>query len=120
MSLVAHCIWWLLDPKHHGEVVTGFGASLIVLGVWIAAAPYIRTGFAALVEKTMPRSNRSFMGKTRTPEEREAERVAREAERKKVAADLAAERFVAAGAVVVGTILNGYGSTLVRLFGLES
>jgi len=119
-AVLLHAVWWSADPKHHGEIVSGFGAALIVLGVWIAAGPYIRDGFAVLVEKAMPRRHgRTFLLPSRTPEQRAADEAAREVQRRRVALDVAAERFVAAVVVAVGTILNGYGSPLVRLFGLE-
>ena len=37
-----HVCWFIrVRPDHRLEVVSGFGAMLIVLGIWVAALPFL-------------------------------------------------------------------------------
>lgn len=115
-----HLAWavrW--DPGRRGEIATGFGACLIVLGLAVAARPYIRAGRAATVAHNMPPLDGCFLGPDQTAEEAQAEMAEREAERIRIATDVVAEREVAVVVIAIGTLLNGYGPSLVRLLGLE-
>ncbi len=49
-----HLVWAIRwEPTKRGEVVTGFGAALIVLGLFVASRPYIRSGLRALIEESL-------------------------------------------------------------------
>jgi hypothetical protein len=88
----------------------------VVLGVFVGSRPYIRAGWAKLVSDNLPAYGASFMTDDDTAREHR-ERV--EAERPKVVRDVLAERVGAVVVVVVGTLLNGYGPLLPRLFQLR-
>lgn len=108
---LAWAIRWA--PGKRGEVVTGFGACLIVLGLLVAARPYLRAGReVATADAMKPLLGSIAFGDTTYDE-------AREAERPHVRRDVIAEREIAVAVIIVGTLLNGYGSPLVRWFGLE-
>jgi hypothetical protein len=115
--LALHLVWAIRwEPGRRGEIATGFGACLIVLGLLVAARPYIRAGREGMYAQARPRHPGSFA----IPHEatvRFRERVAAtEHERRR---DVDAERIYAVVVIVVGTLLNGYGPALVRLFGFE-
>ena len=115
-----HLVWAIRwDPARRGEIATGFGACLIVLGLVVAARPYVRAGRGATVAHNMPPLDGLFLGPDQTAEEMEAEIAEREAERVRIAKDVVAEREVAVVVIAIGTLLNGYGPALVRLLGLE-
>lgn len=111
---VAWAIRW--EPTKRGEVVTGFGACLIVLGLLVAARPYLRAGRNAAADQAMS----PLLGAFAIPA---AESIRyherREAGRPQVRRDVIAEREIAVGVIAVGTLLNGYGPPLVRWLGLE-
>ena len=99
-----------------GEAVTGFGACLIVLGLLVAARPYVRAGKARLIDAALPQDMAGYLvGETYLDDLRAAQDAARpEAER-----DFWAERVISVAVIIVGTALNGYGAPLVRWLGLE-
>nr|WP_137830886.1 hypothetical protein [Methylobacterium sp. L1A1] len=111
---LAWAIRW--EPARRGEIATGFGACLIILGLWVAPRPYIRTGLGPIIEAALPRSRATFL---LGPDHGDKIRAARAAAEPEVRRDVIAERIVAVGVVMVGTLLNGYGPPLVRLLGLE-
>ena len=99
---------------HAGEVVSGYGASLVVLGVWVAGFPLIRRGLQQVgplgpsyIDGVLPEF-RSF-----------AKRIMDEQERHKIRRDQIDERVVGVAIALVGTLLNGYGTPLARLIGWE-
>lgn len=111
---LAWAIWW--EPARRGEIATGFGASLIVLGLLVAARPYIRAGREGMYAQARPRHPGAF-AISNDASVRFRERVeATEPERRR---DVDAERIYAIAVIVAGTLLNGYGPALVRLCGLE-
>lgn len=106
---------WLWRSAHAGEVVSGYGAGLIMLGVFVGARPYLRAGISRTVEAGLPPYRGAFL-QGRGAAERHRERVA--ALRPAVALDVWAERVVAVLVVLLGTFLNGYGTPLARRWGL--
>lgn len=86
-----------------------------MLGLLVAARPYIRTGLHDIARQQVPAPqfpgyfNRDGM----------IERIKADHERRIRAAmpDVIAERVVAVVAIIAGTLLNGYGSPLARVFG---
>lgn len=127
-----HLVWAIRwDPARRGEIATGFGAGLIVLGLLVAARPYIRSGVRHLVDTEVgpPPSDRrrdaldaQFQRPVIVPDELmylvDGARYA--SKRVEVRRDVLAERVIAVAVIVAGTLLNGYGPALVRLLGLEA
>ncbi|MEE7441104.1 hypothetical protein [Methylobacterium oryzae] len=112
-----HLTWAIRwEPAKRGEAVTGFGACLIVLGLLVAARPYIRAGRQGMYDAARPRHPGAFAMAQGSSARFRARVEASEPERRR---DVDAERIYAVAVIVAGTLLNGYGSPLVRLFGLE-
>ena len=57
---IAWGVWW--EPGKRGEVVTGFGASLVVLGIFLAAHPFIRAGIRKTAASQVRSPGLSFYG----------------------------------------------------------
>ena len=111
-----HAWWWSARPAQRGEIVSGFGATLIVVGLWVAARPYIRAGVQGIAEAQIQAPQ--FL-----PDLDEEGRIIAQTQaayRQKVEAakpDVRAERVIAVVVIVIGTGFNGYGAPLVRVFG---
>lgn len=112
---LAWAIRW--DPARRGEIVTGFGASLIVLGLFVAARPYIRAGREGMYAQARPRHPGAFAVSHEATVRFREHVDATERERRR---DVDAERIYAVAVIVVGTLLNGYGPVLVRILGFEA
>jgi hypothetical protein len=112
--LVLH-VFWFVQTAHRAEVISGLGASIIALGIWIGARPYIRSGIAIATARAMPPIRGVFMGGPNATEYN----LKRESMRPQVRRDVIAERVIAVIAVVLGTLVNGYSASIVRLLGLE-
>ena len=111
----AHVAWGVwLEPTKRGEILTGFGACLIVLGLLVAARPYLATGLDALVDKEASAAPAPVLsgGRTDAPN-----LLAKRAEARD---NILAERVTAVLVIGTGTLLNGYGPPLIRLLGLEA
>lgn len=106
-----HAWFWSSYPAHRAEVISGFGAALIVLGLWVAARPFIRSGLAVMVGQAMPPLQGAFLDGDLRGHQR------REAMRPQVRRDVIAERIIAVLVIAVGTLLNGYAAPLVRVSG---
>ena len=115
LAVLLHVRWYTVDKALGGEVLSGFGAALVVLGIFVGSRPYIRAGLAKLVSDGLPAYGAGFFSSDALKEHRD--RVA--AERPKVLRDVLAERVLAVGVVIIGTLLNGYGSLIARLFHLR-
>ena len=103
---------WLAHSDHAGEVVSGFGSVLVVLGVWVAAFPFIRHGLTRVVGRT-PRASDVVFPEFRSLALQQEEREDRAKERR----DQIDERVWGVTIVLLGTLLNGYGAPLARLVG---
>lgn len=116
--LVVHLAWgaWW-EPAKRGEIATGYGACLIVLGLLVAARPYIRAGRTALYAQARPRHPGAFAISEETSRKFHEQVKATEPQRRR---DVDAERIYAVAVIAAGTLLNGYGPPLVRLLGLEA
>ena len=125
---LAWAIRW--DPARRGEIVTGFGACMIVLGLLVAARPYIRAGVRQLVDAEVgPRPpdrlrdalEAQFQRPVIVPDELlyliDGARYA--SKRGEIRRDVLAERVIAVAVIGTGTLLNGYGPALVRILGQE-
>lgn len=108
---VAWAVW--LEPTRRGEIVTGFGASMIVFGLLVAARPFLTTGLEAAVDREASAGPAAVLSGGRTDD---PDLLRRRAEARDY---IFSERVVAVLVIAGGTLLNGYGSPLVRLFGLE-
>ena len=116
LAVLLHVSWYTVDKAPGGEVLSGFGAALMVLGIFVGSRPYIRAGLAKLVSDGLPAYGAGFFSSDALLKEHR-DRVA--AERPKVLRDVLAERVLAVGVVIIGTLLNGYGSVIARLFHLR-
>ena len=101
VSFVVHVLWFQ-EADHQAEVLSGFGGALTVLGILVAAQPYIRKGVrqagreqAGLTEP---------MGDQKRPEDEPAEIEG--------IRHVIKERIVGVLLVAIGSLLNGYGPAL--------
>ncbi len=102
---------WLWRSAHAGDVLSAYGAGLVVLGVWVAARPYLRNGLEPWIAAVLPQDQATYaVGNSYSSDLAEAQSRARPG----VTRDVWAERVVAVGVVVVGTLLNGWGTPLAR------
>jgi len=115
IAIALHVIWFMNSPPaQRGEVITGSGAALIVLGLWVAARPFVRSGIEAATGQAMPPVRGVFPVAAKESHEYHARR---EAQRPQIRRDVVAERVIAVVIIALGTLLNGYGTPIVRLFG---
>lgn len=116
LAIFLHVRWYVVDKAAGGEVVSGFGAVLVVLGVFVGSRPYIRAGVAGLIEAGLPALGAGFLIGPDTYREHQelVEKV-----RPQVTRDVWAERVVAVAIVILGTLLNGYGPLLARVLNLR-
>lgn len=120
VAVALHVRWYTVDKASGGEVVSGLGAALVVLGVWVGGRAYVRSGIhGAAVQATTTRAlvintdeHGGDMGAAIA-----AAKAKRAAE---VEPDMIAERVVAVVVVVLGTLLNGYGSLIARVLHLRA
>lgn len=105
---------WLHRSAHAGDVLSAYGAGVVVLGVLVGSRPYLRTGVARLIERDMPDGGAGVFGGP--VYDAEVARLRREA-LAGVTLDVWAERVIAVAIVVVGTLLNGWGTPLARRWG---
>lgn len=105
---------WLHRSAHAGEVLSAYGAGVVVLGVLVGSRPYLRAGVADLIERDMPEGGAGvFGGPVYDAEMGELRRKALPG----VTLDVWAERVIAVATVVAGTLLNGWGTPLARRWG---
>jgi hypothetical protein len=101
---------WLWRSTHAGDVLSAYGAGLVVLGLLVAARPFIRAGVRRMAEQqAIP---------PQSPIWPEGAWAKYEAKVLAAVPDVWAERVVAVGVVVIGTFLNGWGTPLARRWGL--
>ena len=100
---------WLHLSAHAGDVLSAYGAGLVVLGVLVGSRPYLRTGFAGLVDAVLAQDDAGYLiGPDYLRELEEQRRAARP----QAVRDVLAERVIAVVVVIVGTLLNGWGRPL--------
>lgn len=110
LSILAGHVRWYIRGGPAAEVFSGFGAALVVLGIWIAARPYLRVGLQKLVSAAVPPMVIGGMGygdEDKAIQQRQD--AAANAKR-----DIVAERVIAVAVIVIGTVLNGYGPVIAR------
>lgn len=111
-----HLAWGIWgEPHHRGEVVSGYGSCLIVLGLLVAARPYVLGGREAATSRAM---KPSLHHATMSHEHSAPSHQEREAERAQVRSSVIAERETSVVMIAIGTLLNGYGPPLIRVLGL--
>ena len=95
---------WFLASAHQSEVLSGLGGSVTVLGILVAAQPYIRKGV-----RQAGREQPGF-------EEARGDRQHPDAEREDAEAagvrHVLKERVVGVALIGAGSILNAYGSAI--------
>lgn len=52
---------WLWRTVHAGDVLSSYGAGLVALGVLVGSRPYLRAGFAQLVEAGLPQDDAGYL-----------------------------------------------------------
>ena len=116
--LVLHVRWYTVDKAAGGEAVSGFGAALVVLGILVAARPFLRAGVRGMAEQTVQQTQyQGYVDDVGTMEA--ASRAADQARIEAAIPDVWAERVIAVVVIVIGTLLNGYGPPVARLLGLR-
>lgn len=101
--------WWFTRSNHKADVISGFGVSVAVLGILVAAQPLMKTGI-----ETTARRQVGLVSKERERElEENADAVAEKAARR-----LFLEEVVGGSLIAVGTLFNGYAMAIARLFSL--
>ena len=106
---------WLWRSAHAGDVLSAYGAGLVVLGLLVAARPFIRAGVRpTAIQSVAAQAPQTFGYGGPRPEAY----AAHDARVGAAMPDVWAERVVAVGVVVVGTLLNGWGTSLARRWGL--
>ena len=118
LAIVLHVRWYTVDKAPGDEVVSGFGAALVVLGIFVAARPFLRAGVRGMAEQTGQQTQyQGYIDDIGTMEA--ASRAADQARIEAAIPDVWAERVVAVVVIVTGTLLNGYGPLVARLLGLR-
>ena len=49
MAVFLHLRWYTVDKVFGAEALSGFGSTLVVLGILLASRPYLRAGIGRLV-----------------------------------------------------------------------
>ena len=116
LALLALHVWWFMLSDHQVDVLSGGGAALGALGIWVAARPYIRLGLQPFIRNALTPDVGMFV----VDDSYDAElRALHEKELPQVTQDTWAERVIAVVVIVVGAGLNGYASAIARLVGLR-
>jgi hypothetical protein len=108
-----HFVWMMRcnDPV----IAQRFGAALIVLGIGIAARPFLRTGLKTSVDHAMPGGSLPYY----VSHEMLAERATmQKAARPGILFDILAEKVVGVSCVLIGTVINGYGDIFAKVWGV--
>ena len=108
---------WLWRTVHAGDVLSAYGAGLVAFGLLIASRPFIRGGLSTAVQAAMPVYH-GYVGFPGREVPNMLEQRAIEAVRPMIRREVIAERVIAVAVVVVGTLLNGWGTPLARRWGL--
>lgn len=103
--------WWFWTSNHQAEVLSGFGAALTVLGVFVAAQPYIGKGLYETAREQVGICNPGDSPRLEPlqDEETESEGVRH----------VLKERVYGVILISVGSVLNGYGPALARALSLR-
>lgn len=99
---------WLLRSAHAGDVLSAYGAALVVLGLWVAVLELMRVG---LTETARRQTESDFAWFAEQMPTLRASEEAAAAETKRT---LIVERVAAGLIAVAGTLLNGWGTPLAR------
>lgn len=102
--VVAAHVFWFFGSEHQGEVVSGLGGSVTVVGILVAAQPYIRKGV-----RQAAREQAGLEDPRAVRRQRDREHEAAEAEGVR---HVLKERVVGVALVGGGSILNAYGPAL--------
>lgn len=117
LILAVHARFWFSHPSARAENLSGLGAALIVLGLVVAARPFIRSGThgLAMAQTQAPQ----FMGYADAEGILIAQaRAAYDTRVERAKPDIVAERIIAVVVIAAGTLLNGYATPLVRMLNL--
>ena len=103
---------WLLRSAHAGDVLSAYGAALVVLGLWLAVLDLARIGLTETAQRQTESDFAWFA------EQMPALLAAEKAAAIKAKRTLIVERVAAGIIAAFGTLLNGWGTPLARRWGL--
>jgi hypothetical protein len=103
---------WAVHSTAYGDELAGFGAAIIVWGVMLTARPFARSSIEEAAANLLPPVEGCFVSDSGVSEHN----LDRERKRPQARRDAIAERIVGPGAIVLGTLINGYSGALARLF----
>jgi uncharacterized protein with ACT and thioredoxin-like domain len=99
---------WLVRSSHAGEVLTAYGAGVVVLGLWVAVLELVRAGIAETGRRQVAHEPVWFA--EQLPAAEEVEKAAAVEARRAIIV----ERVVAGIIVAVGTLAGGWATPLAR------
>ena len=115
LGIAAGHMVWLTNDGSAGEVVSGFGAALILVGLAAIGLPMLRKGsINRAAAQVMPQDRRLFL----MPEDPVYDAALKTAE-VEIRSSVITERVTAAVLIAAGTLLNGYGPVIARLLFLQ-
>ena len=113
LALLTLHAWWFAGCRAmpRAEVVSGFGAAMTVLGVFVAARPFIRMGVAGMASSLVYTPGPGFLIDDEGVVLGQMQ-AAHQARARQLEPDVRAERIVAVLVAAAGTLLNGYGGVV--------
>ena len=109
--VIAFHAWWFGHSAKQAEVLSGLGGALTILGVFVAAQPYIRKG---LIETGREQIGLHPPGETQRQMHDEEEDAEAEGVR-----HVLQERVAGVILISLGSLLNGYGPAIASWFSLR-
>ena len=111
IALILAHVWWFVTTgaDRKVEAVSGLGAALVALGIWLAVRPFFRKGICRAIEEATGKEMPPLLGFLPPPGYHEE----REAQRPQARRDVIGDR-VGLVLIVAGTLLNGYSAWIAR------
>ena len=108
--VIGHARWFAItDSDRKAEAVSGFGAAVVALGIWLAVRPFFRKGIWRAIEEAAGKELPPLPGFFNSPGYLEQ----REAHRPQAVRDVIGDR-IGLLLIFVGTILSGYSAPITR------
>lgn len=117
LVIVLHA-WWLSRSDHAGEVLSACGAAIVVVGLFVAAVPFLRAGVEAAAREKVQAPQGAYYDSA-VGAFAQAAQAAYLAKVEAAIPGIWTERVVAVAIVIVGTLLNGYGTPIARVLGMK-
>lgn len=108
--------WWFVatSATRRPEAVSGFGASVAALGIYMAVRFFLRKGIRRGIEEMTGHAMPPLLGIFAS----DGYHAEREAQRPQVRRDVIAERVIGVFLIAIGTLLNGYAAPVARALSL--